>query len=510
MSSCSKTPTDQKLDELDNVLNDRIYYTQQNEGRIRSLKAAMREEQDADSLWNIAFKILDLYKNTKIDSAKVYLQFLEKTFHADTVRARDITIAKANILINMGNYADAEKQLSSLESGYMTEVQKAEYYNTLLFLYANLQNSAESEDELSYYMRRRYLARLKYIECSKIDDFEKVRRSAIKMYEDGDTKGAIPVLEDLVTSAPDEKKAHAAYSLSQACQSEGNIQMAKYWLAQGAIYNIKFQSDEFQSLYELSLILFDEQNFSRAVKYGRAALEETLRSNNTAQLQNSLTTQLRIFEAADIRETRTSFTMKLAIVLLVMLTLAILAFWIKTAKQSSSIKEKASQINHMNSELLEANKIKDGYVIRYILLSAQYMSAIEDYRHDLRVTLKEEGVEALRSKIRQTTSPIEKVNAKQFYSIFDETFMGIYPSFFEKVNSLLKKEARFKTHEYGEMPTGLRILALIRLGVSDSGKIAQFLNCAPTSVYTHRCKTKKFALCPPEEFENKVREIPAR
>ena len=45
------------------------------------------------------------------------------------------------------------------------------------------------------------------------------------------------------------------------------------------------------------------------------------------------------------------------------------------------------------------------------------------------------------------------------------------------------------------------------VGETDSGKIAQFLNCAPTSVYTHRSKIRKNALCPPGEFEERLSKI---
>ena len=43
--------------------------------------------------------------------------------------------------------------------------------------------------------------------------------------------------------------------------------------------------------------------------------------------------------------------------------------------------------------------------------------------------------------------------------------------------------------------------------ITDSGKIAKFLHCAPSSIYTHRSKIKKNALCPPEEFENEIMKI---
>ena len=138
-------------------------------------------------------------------------------------------------------------------------------------------------------------------------------------------------------------------------------------------------------------------------------------------------------------------------------------------------------------------------------LSAKYLGLVEDYRHSLRVTLKEDGEEALKQMLREQS--VTRDNYNEFYRIFDETFLGVFPDFVEDVNSLLREEARFSLSNKKELSTGLRILAVIRLGITDSGKIAQFLTCAPTSVYTHRSKIKKQALCPPEEFEKRLCQI---
>ena len=51
-----------------------------------------------------------------------------------------------------------------------------------------------------------------------------------------------------------------------------------------------------------------------------------------------------------------------------------------------------------------------------------------------------------------------------------------------------------------------RIYALIRLGITDSGRIARFLNCAPTTVYTYRTKLRNMAL-DREGFEERIRRI---
>lgn len=96
---------------------------------------------------------------------------------------------------------------------------------------------------------------------------------------------------------------------------------------------------------------------------------------------------------------------------------------------------------------------------------------------------------------------------RDFYRIFDETFLGIFPDFIEQVNALLEESARFPVRADKTLPTELRILAVMRLGITDSGHIANFLNCASTTVYTYRTRLRNSALGARNEFEKQVRLI---
>jgi DNA-binding CsgD family transcriptional regulator len=57
------------------------------------------------------------------------------------------------------------------------------------------------------------------------------------------------------------------------------------------------------------------------------------------------------------------------------------------------------------------------------------------------------------------------------------------------------------------MNTTLRIFALIRLGVDDSSKIAEFLHYSVNTIYNYRARVKNGALGNREDFERQVREI---
>jgi hypothetical protein len=53
----------------------------------------------------------------------------------------------------------------------------------------------------------------------------------------------------------------------------------------------------------------------------------------------------------------------------------------------------------------------------------------------------------------------------------------------------------------------LRIYALIRLGIDDSGKIANFLGYSVNTIYNYRAKTKNKAKISREDFDWTVKKI---
>ena len=61
--------------------------------------------------------------------------------------------------------------------------------------------------------------------------------------------------------------------------------------------------------------------------------------------------------------------------------------------------------------------------------------------------------------------------------------------------------------EKDSLNTDLRIFALIRLGIEESSKIAEFLHYSPNSIYAYRARIKNKAAGDREEFETQVKEI---
>ena len=53
----------------------------------------------------------------------------------------------------------------------------------------------------------------------------------------------------------------------------------------------------------------------------------------------------------------------------------------------------------------------------------------------------------------------------------------------------------------------MRIFALIRLGIEDSSRIAEFLHYSVNTIYNYRAKVKNGALTDRDSFESRVKAI---
>ena len=126
-------------------------------------------------------------------------------------------------------------------------------------------------------------------------------------------------------------------------------------------------------------------------------------------------------------------------------------------------------------------------------------------RKDLKMLAKEGGLDAVMKNLRSPKYADEEY--RQFYKFFDSTFLSLFPDFVNQVNLLLPDQHKFKLKKGDSLPTELRVLAAIRLGITKSPEIADVLNCAVRTVYKYRMTLKGIALCPREEFEEKVKNI---
>ena len=96
---------------------------------------------------------------------------------------------------------------------------------------------------------------------------------------------------------------------------------------------------------------------------------------------------------------------------------------------------------------------------------------------------------------------------KLFISKFDTIFLSIFPDFVESFNALLKEDERIQVKEGELLTPELRIYALIRLGINDNSKIANFLHYSLQTVYNYRLKMRNKAIVPGKDLAVQVQKL---
>jgi hypothetical protein len=174
----------------------------------------------------------------------------------------------------------------------------------------------------------------------------------------------------------------------------------------------------------------------------------------------------------------------------------------KLSVLNKELKEINQRLNQTNATLAEASLLKEIYIGRYMDQCSDYIAKLEEYSRKLSVMATAGKMNELVKAVKSNTY-IEK-ELKAFYTNFDQTFLELFPTFIEEFSSLLTDKEAVHLKQGELLNTELRIFALIRLGIKDSTKIAEFLRYSVSTIYNYRSQLKNKSLGPREEFESKV------
>ena len=164
-----------------------------------------------------------------------------------------------------------------------------------------------------------------------------------------------------------------------------------------------------------------------------------------------------------------------------------------------------SQLSIVNSQLTESNQVKEEYIGRFMSLCSQYIDKIDDYRKMVNKKMKNKELDEL-FRISKSTELKER-EVEELLQNFDSVFLHLFPSFVSEFNALLQPEAQVHPKEENRLTTEIRIFALIRLGIEDSSKIAEFLHYSVNTIYNYRARIKNGAIDNRGSFEHRIKML---
>ncbi|MCD7930297.1 MAG: helix-turn-helix domain-containing protein [Tannerellaceae bacterium] len=275
------------------------------------------------------------------------------------------------------------------------------------------------------------------------------------------------------------------------------------------------------SLRELANYLFEENKIDQANRYIKKSMEDANFYNS--RIRNFQTSRVlpiidRAYQEDRARQEKKMQVFLLIISILSLVLLSGLFVLFRQIRKVSATRKKISDMNEQlqinnqiladtNKALTDTSQIKEEYIGRFLGLCSVYIEKMEKYRKCLLNQAKSGKAEDLYKMIRSTQF-IEDERT-EFYNTFDDSFLNLFPDFVERFNALLPEEEKVILKPNEKLTTGLRIFALIRLGITDSTKIAEFLNCSLATIYNYRSRYRNKALVPRDEFEDEIIKIGA-
>lgn len=527
-ASCSQPVTYNKrlsdiLLELDDTILHKDTYKQHKEQRISGIKSMLNGESTTKHQYDVCGKLLEEYFDYNLDSAMVYAKrklALAQQLAVPDAESKSI-MELANVCMMVGMLHEAHTLLESLPESSLPRSLLIEYYGCYHILYKHMEFTCNDPELLMQYDSLKESYRLNVLELIEDDVLRKTLIKASLLRNEGKYKEVVEMLRPPYEEWELSTRERSTFSflIARAYIEMGDVENAMYYYASGAICDIQIPVNEHESLYKLSSIIFEKGDLERAYRYINCAMEGVLEINSRKNIYNinQLLPLISQSYNSQIHQQRNQLIILLSgiSVLSVLLVIAVTAIYISFKKISlarqeqhrtnEELKKVNTKLCKANNTLLEANNIKEVYLGRYLDLCSNYIDGVEQYRVHLNSILRKDGTAEVAKALKSSTYMKDELD--EFYMNFDVTFLHLFPNFVAQFNSLLQDDKQIHLKPGELLNTELRVFALIRLGITDSVKIAEFLRRSTSTIYNYRVKMRNAALNERQDFENQVINI---
>lgn len=500
-----------QLEELDRAIAEKDRYADKKERQIKTLKNRAARLKGAERV-KAYEEIYQQYIHTQADSAWNCMEMIRKsTPHPSHDLQNLIYIMGAEISAVLGQAPEAIDYISKIDIRESPLQLKLKYYHLCRTFYGWMADYAI--DPVS----KARAGRLTQAYRDSILQLEPkgLGRSIVEADQlNVDGKPG----RSLAISLADLKRTNGAelrYTLSNAARScllLHDTAQAITYLAQAARADIEAGVREYQALPILAQIMYEQGQVERAYQYLICSMEDATFCN--ARLRTLETSKIfpiidRAYKENEKEQAwqRRMFMATVAVFSLILAAIAIYLY--KQTKKLRTIRHALTAANEdltsLNRDLHISDKMKEVYIARYLNRCRDYLDKLGNYRREIFKMVKARQMEELH-KFLKSNKYIAQEQA-DFYADFDHAFLNLFPDFIEKFNELMQPGCQVKPKEGELLNTELRIFALIRLGVTDSSRIAHFLNYSLTTIYTYRSKLRNNAAGDKSKFEQQVMDI---
>jgi len=513
---------DSLLRVLDQIVENRSKYDSHKQNRINAIVFEIRDATDDSQCYSLYGRLFDEYRNFRMDSALYVAQkrlaIAEKYHFTDSAYLARMNIAEA--LKGIGKYNEALDYLNNIPRD--TYVLKNDYlFNLYHSIYFLQYKYAFTQDERRHYKKLLMQYKDTLIAVDPKNSIGYYLNLSGKFQMNGKHEQALSILKESckrLNILPSDN-AVLAFELANIYHLKGDVNTEEYYLILSATKDLKNSSKKHLSLQQLAILLYRQGDVDRAFNYITCSMEDINFSNARCRVFETVEF-LPIISAAYNNKTEKNNLISTAFLIFtsiisIFLIIAIIFIRKRNSKLSATqlllddmndkLMTMNSNLNNLNIQLLESNRIKEEYIGQLFHICSDYIDMWEKYRKNLSRKISAGQISEVAKMINNKSIATDELT--EFFNRFDMIFLDLFPNFVEAFNSLLQPDEQIIPKNEELLTPELRIYALVRLGINDSIKIASFLHYSTQTVYNYRLRVRNKAIVPKDEFVARVQAL---
>lgn len=533
------------LHSLDSLLEQQDLFVRVKEERIKQLKMQYSRVKDVKELYAMNRMVYLEYRVYDADSALHYINKNIQLAQQTNNRTWEVVslLEQSFVLTSSGLLTEALKAVSDIQPEELPQNLRSEYFGRLCTLYSRLRDYSSENSQLSEHYNNLQKAFRDSVYLTATPDELRYWNCRAWLYlgtpEIEPVKQAFE--ENKQTLSNDSRKySIATYNLSAIYRSENNESKYLENLILSAMADIRSVNGDIGSLQEIAEYLFKHGEIDRAYNYILYCSQKAMLFHNRVRIVKMSHLQNQIYKAYQEQSRTQQKRLQASLIAVSSLFLVLIGALLFIRKQMRRLKEANlkldntnqklsvnmdalstahqrleevnmqlkdlnTQLQEVNDQLRESNYVKEEYIGYVFNICSTYISKLEEFRKNINRKLKVGQIEDVKAMTDSSATASNEL--KEFYQNFDTIFLHLYPDFVGDFNALLLPEERIELKEGELLNTELRIHALIRLGITDSVKIADFLHCSAQTVYNNRLRTRNKSIIPKEDFINAVKKL---
>lgn len=528
--SAADNRMDSLLLKLDKAIEDRPIYQEQKQQKLDDLQRKLKHSTSDEDRFSILGILLEEYRPFNTDSS---LNIARERYQValkmnNRGHQNNALMNTAEIMGTTGMYKETLDVMRNIRIEQLPADLHPYYYHIYRTIYGLMADYAVTEPEKKLYaeITDKYRDSLILVNKDNLVIYNLIQSDQYNVRNQFDK--AIRLLTDFLAQKSDEVHdvSICAYTLSESYRLKGDVEKEKEYLIISATADMKSAVREYISLRKLAVLLYQEGDIERAYSYVKICMEDAAACNARLRKLEILEIFPIINDAYQQKTEKQQEQMKWALISISLVSLFLLLAIFYVYKQmkrvaaarrevidaNNRLKDLNEELHLSNAQLKEANHsiaensyLKEEYIGRYMDQCSVYLEKMDNYRRSLGKIAATGNVEELYKNIK--SSKFIEGELKEFYTNFDNTFLQLFPTFVEDFNTLLADGEQITLKSGERMNTELRIFALIRLGITDSVKIAQFLRYSVTTIYNYRTKMRNKAAGERDQLEQEVLKI---